>query len=176
MKKIFFSILFLFSLVSFIHITYAEDFTLKCERGQLVKENNFKPIVWNFFKEKEHLYVYDLVKTENGEFKKNQNRKYVVRTNRKNHLDWVKVRKDNIGYVLIYHSYFIDKNYMALYWTGMTQDDFDKINETKLLLDNKKIDPLRFFKVKEDVLTKYWEFVSKNDQITALDTCSINKY
>jgi len=166
-KKILFTILFTLLLSGSVS---ANEFFLRCERGSLVKENNFKPIVWNFFKDDELLYVFDLIRV-NGEYTNNPKRKYVVRTDRKNHLDWIKVTKHDFGYIMIYHSYFLDTNYMALYWTELTQDDFSKINDAKILLDNKKIDPLKFFKTKEEVFIRYWDFVSKNDQISALDTC-----
>jgi len=169
MKKLL-SILVL-SFMIFSQISYADNFFLKCERGLLVKENNYKPVIWNFFKEDDYLYVFDLARV-NGEYQNNKKRKFVVRTDRKNHLDWIKITKDDLGYILIYHSLFLDIDYMAIYWASISNDEFMNIKDNKLLLEGDYINPLKFFKVKEDIFIKHWDFVSKNEQMSALDTCS----
>lgn len=161
-----------------IQAAYSKDFFLQCERGTLVKENNFKPIKFNFFEEGDLLYVYDLL-LKDGEFQTSKKRKFVVSRKREGYLDWIKVSKSllNDDYLIFYHSYFIDKNYHALYYSFLEPKHMDFIKEYKNSLDKGIISPLKFFDNKQTIFTKYyWNSISENDQITAMDNCSGSIY
>ena len=53
----------------------------------------------------------------------------------------------------------------------------DFIKEYKNSLDKGIISPLKFFDNKQIIFTKYyWNSISENDQITAMDNCSGSIY
>ena len=173
MKKILTIIIILFS---FIQVSYSKEFFLQCERGALVKENNFKPIKFNFFEEADLLYVYDLLKN-NGEYQTNKKRKFVVSRKREGYLDWIKISKLNEDYLIFYHSYFIDKNYHAVYYSYLEPEHMAFIRDYRNSLDKGIISPLQFFDNKQTIFTKYyWNFVNENNQITAMDNCNGSIY
>lgn len=92
-------------------------------------------------------------------------------------MDWIKISKLNEDYLIFYHSYFIDKNYHAVYYSYLEPEHMDFIRDYRNSLDKGIISPLQFFDNKQTIFTKYyWNFVSENNQITAMDNCNGSIY
>ena len=164
-------LIFLILIFSFVSNVYAKEYSLECKKGDLVKQNNNKSIIFNFFKEKDLIYVNDIAKINGQNFAIYKKRKFLVNLDKKNHLEWIAVKGSSEQAYITQFLYFINTDTLLLRGSGMFDEHFQKIKKDNNLLKANIIDRSTFFKSKQEIFNWYLDIILQDGLVMQLSDC-----